>query len=90
MKITRQVLARKLIDYLQRRITLAQLVDWAERAMMDADFEVHDLNVLREIIGRLGLADVRAFGMSWDDCVDYLSRLGYRVNVTISEAPVLA
>jgi hypothetical protein len=57
--------------------------------MMDADFETHDLSLLREIVSRLGLADVRAFGMSWDDCEDYLSRLGYRVNFTVSEAPAL-
>lgn len=88
--MTRQVLARKLMDYLQHRITLTQLVDWAEWAMMDADFEVRDVSLLREIVGHLGLADVRAFGMSWDDCEDYLSRLGYRVNFTVSEAPALA
>ena len=90
MKVTRQVLARKLMDYLQHHITLTQLVDWAEWAMMEADFEVREVSLLREIVGHLGLADVRAFGMSWDDCEDYLSRLGYRVHFTVSEAPALA
>ena len=90
MKITRQMVARKLMDYLHHRITLAELVDWAEWTMMEADFETQDLRLLREIVGRLGLADVRAFGMTWDDCEDYLSRLGYRVSIAVSEVPAVA
>ena len=57
---------------------------------MDADFDARDMNLLREIVDRLGLADVRAFGMTWDDCENYLSRLGYRARVTVSEVPVAA
>ena len=89
MRVNRQTVARKLMDYLYHRITLAELVDWAEWAMMDADFETRDLTLLREVVGKLGLADVRAFGMTWDDCENYLSRLGYRVNITVVEASVL-
>jgi hypothetical protein len=90
MKVNRQLVALKLIDYLYHRITLPQLIDWAEWAMMDADFDARDLNLLREIVGRLGLADVRAFGITWDDCENYLSRLGYRVNITVVETSALA
>jgi len=85
MKVTRQKLAQKLTDYLNNRITLAELVDWAESAMMEADFEEQGFEMLRDIISRIGLADVRAFGMTWEDCEDFLSRLGYRVSITISE-----
>ncbi len=87
MKITRQDSAQKLIDYLHHKITAAELVDWAETVMMEGDFEEEHLEVLREIISRLGLADVRAFGLTWDDCEDYLSRLGYKVRVTVAETP---
>jgi hypothetical protein len=90
MKVNRQMVALKLMDYLHHRITLPQLVDWAEWAVMDADFDARDVNLLREIVGRLGLADVCVFGMTWDDCEDYLSRLSYRASVTVSEAPVMA
>lgn len=85
MKITRQKVAQRLIDYLYHRITLTELVDWAESAMMEADFEEQDFEILREIISRVGLADVKAFGMTWEDCEDFLSRLGYRVSVRICE-----
>ena len=90
MKVNRQMVALKLMDYLHHRITLPQLVEWAEWAVMDADFDARDVNLLREIAGKLGLADVCAFGMTWDDCEGYLSRLGYRASVAVSEVPVAA
>ncbi len=58
--ITRQIVADKITDYLHGKLSQAELVDWAERAMMDADFEETDMEVLSDIISRLGLADVAA------------------------------
>lgn len=86
MVITRKELAEKLIDYLYHRITLAQLVDWAEAALMEKELDERDLETLREILARLGVADVKAFGLTWEDCENFLSRLGYRVSMQISEA----
>ncbi len=85
MKITRNDVAEKLIEFLHHRLSLADMVHWAEWAMMEADFDERDFNTLRDIVGRLGLADVKAFGLSWSDCEDFLVRLGYRVNVTVSD-----
>jgi hypothetical protein len=86
MKITRQVAADKIADYLHGKVSQADLVDWAERAMMDADFDGADIEVLSDIIGRLGLADVAEFGLRWQDCEEFLRRLGYRATVTVSTA----
>ena len=83
--ITRQILVMKLKDYLQHKITLDELVDWAERVMMEEEFESADFDVLRDIIARLGLADVREFGLSWEDFEDIFSRLGYRISIHFSE-----
>ena len=85
MRITRQQVADKLTDYLHHQISLEELVDWAESIMMEADFEEKDIEVLREIVSRVGLADVRAFGMTWEDCEQYLKKLGYRVDITVLE-----
>jgi hypothetical protein len=84
--ITREVLASRLRDYLQHRITRATLVDWAEQAMMDEEFDDRDLDTIRDITSRLGLADVREFGLTWEDCDAYLSRLGYRAKVDVVQA----
>ena len=85
MKITRRAAAQKLIDYLQHKIAAAELVDWAESAMMEGEFEEEHFDVLRDVISRVGLADVRAFRLTWEDCEDFLARLGYKVNVTVAE-----
>ncbi|MHB1421418.1 MAG: hypothetical protein ACYCX4_17860 [Bacillota bacterium] len=85
MKLTRQNIAHKLIDYLFHRITLTELVNWAEMSMMEADFEENDYETLRDITSRLGLADVKAFGISWEDVENFLQQLGYRVDMKVTE-----
>jgi len=86
MKITRQIAAEKLVDYLHGKLSQTELVNWAEHAMMDEDFEETDTELLSEVIGRLGLADVAEFGLRWQDCEQLLRRLGYRATVTISQS----
>jgi len=81
--ITKKILASRLTHYLKREISLAELVNWAERTMMDEDFEERGFEVVRNITSRLGLADVRAFGLTWEDCERHLSRLGYRAKVEV-------
>ena len=83
MVVSNDTVARKLLAYLRHEIALANLVDWAESAMMDAEFPQEDLAVARDIVARLGLADVRAFGLLWEDCEEMLPRLGYAVRLEI-------
>lgn len=84
--ITRREVAAKLTDYLRHRLTLEELVDWAEKAMMEEEFEESYFEELRDILSRLGLADAEKFGLTWEDCEDYLGRLGYRIKVEVSKA----
>jgi hypothetical protein len=84
--ITREVLAGRLRDYLQHHITRTDLVDWAEHAMMEAEFDDSDFDTIRDITSRIGLADVREFGLAWEDCEGYLERLGYRTKVDIVQS----
>ena len=65
MKVTRQIVADKIADYLHGKVSQAELVDWAERAMMDADFDETDTDLPTDNVGRLGLADVAEFGLRW-------------------------
>lgn len=51
--------------------------------MREWEFEEADLPVIRDVVARLGLADVAAFGLTWEDCATMLSRLGYRATVDI-------
>ena len=83
MTITKQTVAKQIAGYLHHEITLAQLVDWAENALSEGEFDEREMEPLRHVIARLGLADVRAFGLTWEDCEQLLERLGYRARVDV-------
>jgi hypothetical protein len=82
--ISKQTVAEKIAAYLQHAISLDQLVDWAERALFDGEFYEPDIDALRDVVARLGVADVRAFGLTWDDCEQALRLLGYSAHVDIA------
>ena len=84
--IKKQDVANKLIDYLYYRVSLTELVHWAEQAMMEEEFDELDLPLLREIIARLGLSDTMAFGLSLEHCRKYLNSLGYDVEINVKKA----
>jgi hypothetical protein len=79
MQLTHAVVAHKLAAYLHREISLDELVAWANVAMMEADFVEAYYDAIRDAVARLGLADVQAFGLTWEDCTSILKRLGYDV-----------
>lgn len=81
MLVTKEVVCDQLLAYLNQRVTLAQLVDWAENTLCDGELELRDIEILSDILARLGLADVREFGLSWEDCSTLLARLGYQLQV---------
>lgn len=83
VKVTKKDIAKKILSYLNRSITLEQIVNWAENMICEAEYEEKDFELIKEVLSRLGLADVKEFGLSWDDCYNYLSRLGYQVKVSI-------
>jgi len=86
MRIENRDVVGKLTDYLNHRVSLPELVDWAEQAMMDGDFVGKDWKTVRDIVARIGVADVRAFGLTWEDCEQSLMELGYRTEVQVSQA----
>ncbi len=86
MTITKKTVANQVAAYLHHEITLAQLVDWSERALMDGEFAEPDAPVLSSVVARLGVADVRAFGLAWEDCEELLRKLGFSPRVEVVAA----
>ena len=82
-RITDQTVAGKLAAYLHHQLSLDELVAWAEQAMLDGEFEDENFEAIRDIVSWLGVADVKAFGMTWEDCEEFLSRLGYVVKIEV-------
>lgn len=86
MKISREDVAAKVRAYLRHELPLPDLVDWAERAMYDGEFDNDRFEAIRDAVAKLGLADVKEFGLTWEDCEALLKRLGYSVRVDVVSA----
>ena len=83
MVITKALVRDKLVAYLNQQMTLTELVNWAEEAVVEAELEEQYFEILRDILARLGLADVHQFGLSWADWADFLNQLGYEARVEV-------
>ncbi|HRE40538.1 MAG TPA: hypothetical protein PLG90_04320 [Ignavibacteria bacterium] len=79
MKINKENIAEKILEYLQRKITFEGLVNWAENSIMNDEFDNTDLPIIKEIVGRIGLSDVKEFGINYDDLTDMLNKLNYEL-----------
>ena len=54
--------------------------------MMNGDFAEDETSTIAAVVARLGVADVRAFGLAWEDCEQLLGQLGYAARVDIVAA----
>jgi hypothetical protein len=76
-------LVNQISAYLEGRITLEELVNWAEDLTLEG-FEAAPVET--EIIYRLGVADAENFELSWEDLAQMLNRLGYKVRLELEVA----
>ena len=83
MTVTRARVAEELKKYLYHRISLEELVDWAEYAMQEAELEEDHEDEITQVLSRLGVSDVKNFGLLWEDCESLLNTLGYKVHLDI-------
>ena len=81
MFITKQDVAEQFAAHFQHRVTLPQLVDWAENAMMNAAFDEKDAATISAVVARLGVADVHAFELAQADCEELLEKLGFSTRI---------
>ena len=79
--ITKEIIAAKLLAYLQHRLSIRELVDWAEQSLAESNYEDDQLHTIRNILAQLGLADVKAFGLEYQDCESMMQKLGYTLEV---------
>lgn len=76
--ITKQTVVSKLIDYMNGRLPLRDLVEWAEIAVVDTPT---DAAVTHDVLAYLAAADVEGFPLGWNECYDFLTQLGAKVHV---------
>ena len=82
--VTRNAILEQLSAYLNRKITLAELVDWAETALVEPDIpETEDVDALMDVLMYLGAADTRGFPLTWEILSDFLEKLGGNIRITV-------
>ena len=83
--ITKKVIANKLLAHLQHRVSLTELVAWAEQTLLDTDYKDDSAHTIRNILAQLGMADVKGFGLEWRDCEIIMEKLGFKLEVNARE-----
>jgi len=82
--ITKQTVTHQLQEYLDGRLSQEDLVAWAETAMMgDEPLAETDAATIADILSKLGLSDVREFGLTWQVIRDMLDHLGFSAHVEL-------
>jgi hypothetical protein len=60
--LTRHVILNQIDHYLNRQMTLAQVVDWAETALMEPTIPANeDADTIMDVVAYLGAADMHGF-----------------------------
>lgn len=85
MKITKKAVSEKVLEYLQHQIRLEEMMDWSENLLMNINFEDDNEHTVRNILARIGSADVKAFGLTWEDCEKIMHQLGFSLMVFAKE-----
>lgn len=67
--------------FLQHRLSLTELVNWAEESVMNGFYQDDSSHTIRNTLSQLGLADVKAFGLEWQDCEAIMQTLGFKLEV---------
>ncbi|MCB9766639.1 MAG: hypothetical protein H6752_00455 [Candidatus Omnitrophica bacterium] len=81
--IEKSDVATKITEFLHDEMTFGELVDWCEKQMLHGEFGEADATVTRRLVARIGLSDANAFVLTWQDCEEMLSELGYSVEMKL-------
>jgi hypothetical protein len=76
--ISKQTVVNMLINYMNGTLPLADLVAWAETALIDAPV---DTAMTHDVLAYLGAGDVDGFPLGWSECHNFLTQLGATVHV---------
>jgi hypoxanthine phosphoribosyltransferase len=84
--LARNAIVRHLSGYLNRDISLVQLVAWARDTLVENELSKEDESVLYDLVVRAGEPDSASFGLTIEDCAEFLERLGHELRVSTGPA----
>ena len=77
MKISKEVLAGKILEYLNRRISANELATWAETAMIESNYQEEYFDEISEALAKIGLINVESFELPIAFYLNILVKLDY-------------
>lgn len=86
--ITKETVMQRTQDYLLLKISLRSLIEWAEDSFMQADFDEKDATIISDILSKIGVSNVKNFGIQWDEWNEFLSKLGYEIRIELNQKAV--
>ena len=81
MKLTDNDIAAKILDYLNHRISIKELVDWCEIMLLSDDIFFENTDTSMEILTKIGLANVEYFSINWEEWLYMIAKLNYKIRV---------
>jgi len=82
--ITQELVVEKILAYLNHRLTEAEVVRWAEDALLivsDSSVEIPNEGAVLDVLAYIGAADTPGFPLSWSALTQFLARFGIKVQV---------
>jgi len=79
--ITQEIVAQKILDYLNGRLDLVDLVHWSEDALFslsESEDDIPNEKLLMRILGYIGAGDSADFPLTWEVLSEFLSSLGVK------------
>ncbi len=80
--LTRGAILRHLNRYLNQEISASQLVAWAKETLAEGDLSEEDEVLLNDLVARAGTPGTEAFGLTIEDCSEFMERLGYELRIS--------
>jgi hypoxanthine phosphoribosyltransferase len=80
--LTRGAILQQLNGYLKRDVTLSQLVSWSQAMLDEGDLSPDDESLLRDLVKRAGQAGSDTYGLTLEDCSEFLQRLDHELHIS--------
>lgn len=77
MKISKDILASKILDFLNKRISVQELANWAETAMIESDYQEEYFDEISNILAKIGVINVKGFELPIAFYLNSLIRLKF-------------
>jgi hypothetical protein len=79
--LIRGAILRHMNLYLERDLSLQDLLDWAETTLAENELSAEDEAFLQDLLARAGEPASQDFGLTLEDCSDLMARLGQELKV---------